>query len=78
MESFIERKNYQFDKTHIKLDSLSFERVLDRGFALVINSEQQPVFSSSAIQINSAITVKFRDGNVQALVKSKKNKDSGS
>ncbi len=66
--TFIEKKNHQLDKSVIKLESVSFQRVLDRGFALVTNELGQPLLSSSSVKLRANINIKFGDGDVDALV----------
>jgi len=50
------------------LDSLSYQRVLDRGFALVANAEGQPILEAAGVSAGMAIDIRFRDGSVAATV----------
>jgi len=50
------------------LDSYSYERVLDRGFALVQERGGQPVTDRVAAQRAGEVTIRFRDGSVAATV----------
>lgn len=45
------------------LDSLSYERVLDRGFALVTNAEGKPVSRADSLQDGDRLGLKFVDGS---------------
>lgn len=50
------------------LDSLSYERVLERGFALVTGPEGLPVSRASELQAGDSIAVRFADGVLPAEV----------
>jgi exodeoxyribonuclease VII large subunit len=46
------------------LDSLSYQRVLSRGFALVRDAMGQPVLAAAAVAPGDALIVQFADGEV--------------
>jgi exodeoxyribonuclease VII large subunit len=46
------------------LDSYSYERVLERGFALVRTRAGEPVIAAAAVAPGAALTVAFHDGTV--------------
>ena len=48
------------------LEANSFERVLDRGFALITNLEEVPVKRSADIANNENVLVRFADGQRHA------------
>lgn len=50
------------------LDAHSFERVLDRGFALVTNAEGTPLKRASDAPQGAAVTLRFADASRQALL----------
>lgn len=50
------------------LDSYSYERVLDRGFALVTNPNQKPITSANELSLGDPAEVRFRDGSVGVAV----------
>ena len=50
------------------LDSLSYERVLDRGYAVVRDESAQPVTSAAATHPGMALTIGFHDGTAEARV----------
>lgn len=50
------------------LESLSYERVLERGFALVNDMAGHPVTSAAAAKPGMAIAIRFRDGQAAATV----------
>lgn len=43
------------------LESLSFERVLDRGYAVVMNAQNTPISTPDAVKEGDALTIKFKD-----------------
>jgi exodeoxyribonuclease VII large subunit len=50
------------------LEANSFERVLDRGFALVVDSGGVPVKRASDAEQNAAVTIRFADGSRAAIL----------
>jgi exodeoxyribonuclease VII large subunit len=50
------------------LESLSYKKVLERGFAHVLNSRHQTVSSASSCQTLSHITLHFQDGSCKAQI----------
>ena len=50
------------------LDSLSYERVLERGFALVSGADGQAITRSGDAAPGSAVSIRFRDGSVGATI----------
>ena len=55
------------------MDSMSYERVLERGYAVVINSEGKPVSKASSLKAGEQVTTKFHDGERQMVVDGKGN-----
>jgi len=51
------------------LESVSFQRVLERGFALVRNKQGEAILSARATEQDQQITINFSDGVVPAVVK---------
>ena len=49
------------------LDSLSYERVLARGFALVRDAAGNPIAAAAAVEPGSALGIEFADGVVSAV-----------
>jgi exodeoxyribonuclease VII large subunit len=58
----------QLEQTARLLDGLSYERVLDRGFALVTGAKGQPVTEAAAVSPGDDITVRMKGGNIAARV----------
>lgn len=48
------------------LDGLSFQRVLERGFALVRTRSGEPVTAAAAVEPGAALSIAFHDGTVAA------------
>lgn len=50
------------------LESLSFERVLDRGYTMVTDAGGQPVTTAASLAAGDRVDVRFRDGSVSMQV----------
>ncbi|MFT5486469.1 MAG: exodeoxyribonuclease VII large subunit, partial [Alphaproteobacteria bacterium] len=50
------------------LNSLSYERVLDRGFALVRDADGEPVMQAAATSAGQTVSIHFSDGDVGASI----------
>lgn len=62
------------------IESLSYTRVLERGFALVRGPEGEPVTSAQKTKPGMAVGIRFKDGEVGAVIdksKTKKAKATG-
>jgi exodeoxyribonuclease VII large subunit len=64
----IERRAERLDGLGLRLNSVSYERVLERGFALVRDADDQPVMSAAALGEGEAIAIRFHDGEARATV----------
>lgn len=53
------------------MDSMSYERVLERGYAVVINSDGKPVSKAASLNSGEQVTTKFHDGERQMVVDGK-------
>lgn len=53
------------------MDSMSYERVLERGYAVVINSEGKPVSKAASLESGEQVTTRFHDGERQMVVDGK-------
>ena len=49
------------------LDSFSYQRVLERGFALVTDTNGHPVVSAAAVKPGMALDIAFRDGRSRVV-----------
>ena len=61
------------DRAEAVLESCSYERVLERGFALVWDDAERPVWSMERLVPRMALTVRFHDGAAGVTV----NEDTG-
>jgi len=50
------------------LDSVSYHRVLERGYAVVRDGHGTPIASTAAAHAGAALAVEFKDGSVQVRV----------
>ncbi|HVO15748.1 MAG TPA: exodeoxyribonuclease VII large subunit, partial [Alphaproteobacteria bacterium] len=58
----------RLDKAGALLESYSYERVLERGFALVSDSAGHPVTSVAALAPGMAVGLRLRDGAAEAQI----------
>ncbi len=68
LATFVEQKAHELERWNLKLEGLSFQRVLDRGFALVTDDQGQPVLSAASTEPGMNIGIRFGDGDVSATV----------
>jgi len=66
MKTLLDGKDGELKQTTRILNSLSYQRVLDRGFALVANAEGHPVLNAADVSPGMELDIRFRDGNVVA------------
>ena len=50
------------------LESYSYERVLERGFSLVTDSNQKPITSATELSVGNEVIVRLKDGKVGMTV----------
>ncbi|MBN9565869.1 MAG: exodeoxyribonuclease VII large subunit [Alphaproteobacteria bacterium] len=50
------------------LESLSYKKVLERGFAHILSSSQQTISSATTCKMQSFVTINFHDGNCKAQI----------
>jgi exodeoxyribonuclease VII large subunit len=53
------------------LESYSFERVLERGYTVVLDENARPVTAALALNPKDAVEIKFADGSKNAIITSK-------
>ena len=70
LEALLTQKQSDLRQTIRILDSLSYQRVLDRGFALVADGSGHPVLDATAVAPGMALDIRFRDGAVSATATS--------
>ncbi len=64
----VSEAGHRFNNTAALLDSFSYERVLDRGFALVMDAGGAPVTSALALSPGDDAIIRFGDGEIGARV----------
>jgi exodeoxyribonuclease VII large subunit len=67
LTDLVTRKRTALDHLGQLLDSYSYEKVLERGFALVRDAGGSPVLSAASVGSGDALTLQFRDGTVEAV-----------
>jgi exodeoxyribonuclease VII large subunit len=60
-----------------RLDSVSYEKVLERGFALVSDGSGHPVTRAAAVRPGARLQIRFADGTVAASADGKGNPAQG-
>jgi exodeoxyribonuclease VII large subunit len=63
----LQRRRQQLDGAAKLLATLSYQSVLERGFALVRGADGTPVRSRAAVASGSRLEIEFRDGRVTAV-----------
>ena len=61
LQNIINRKEVKLNSLDQLLEASSFNRVLDRGFSLVMNNEGKPIKLSSEAPKNANVKIKFSD-----------------
>ena len=67
-KSLVAHARLRLDHAAALLESFSFKRVLDRGFALVTDAGERPVTAAAALGSGQDIAIHFHDGAVGARV----------
>ena len=70
MEDLIKANRLQLTGHSQLLESLSFKRVLDRGFTIVKNRSGTLVLNAANAEPGDMLTISFRDGEVRVTVDS--------
>ena len=68
LKDLIERRSDALANLSSLLESYSYEHVLQRGFALVRDEQDQPLTSAAALSPGMAVSLQFHDGRARALV----------
>jgi len=66
MGVLLERRTARLNAASQLLSSVSYQGVLDRGYALVLDSSGRPIRSAAVVKPSDALTVMFADGDVAA------------
>ena len=65
----IEQRQQRLTQASSLLESYSYQRVLERGFALVSGPDGQPVLSSKKVNPGDDLNINFHDGSVAATAR---------
>ena len=71
MKSVITKQSHRESNLSARLDALNPYSVLDRGYSFVAGPDGRAVTSVKGLSVGSAITVRMRDGRVQADITDK-------
>mgnify|MGYP001161237322 FL=1 len=64
----MEQRERLLSQTSALLESYSYERVLERGFALVADPEGKPVTSAKALKPGDQVALRFAEGEANAAI----------
>lgn len=67
MSNFIERKSNEYENPARLLESLSYQSVLERGFAVIRNDQGKALSGGKNIASGDKLGIEFRDGTVDAM-----------
>ncbi|MBO32914.1 MAG: exodeoxyribonuclease VII large subunit [Rhodospirillaceae bacterium] len=68
IKNFVTARSHDLERQKLKLEGGSYQRILDRGFALVRDGDGHPVISAAATEPGMPIALTFGDGEVGARV----------
>ena len=63
-------KNERLERNEILLKSLSYQGVLDRGFAVIRNAQDKPLNGIASIKSGAHLSIEMRDGQAQVVAAS--------
>lgn len=73
ISNILEKKQENLKNLNLRLDSVSVDSVLSRGFAWVKNTKQQTIYNVEQARKSSTLEIKFINGSIQTKVVTKKN-----
>ena len=59
-------KTQQLEVSRKLLESVSFKRIIDRGYTVIWDENSRPITSASSATIGQQVTVEFADGKKHA------------
>lgn len=68
MDTYIKQKQFEFEKSVSKLESLSPLSIMNRGYSLVYNEEQKIVKHTTDVKVDDKIILSMQDGQVECQV----------
>ncbi|MHB2266995.1 exodeoxyribonuclease VII large subunit [Aliihoeflea sp. PC F10.4] len=63
----IERRRQRFEQAARLAGSLSYTKILERGFAVVLDAQDQLVKRAAEVSTGDAVSIRFADGDVAAI-----------
>ena len=76
-ENHIIRTKARYEQADRLLGSLSYESILERGYAIIRNSKDTPIASAGKLKSGENFTIQLKDGRVCAIAAGAKPKSSG-
>lgn len=73
IQNIFEKKQDNLKNLGIRLDSVSIDSVLKRGFAWVRNNKQQTIYNVEQAKKSASLEINFIDGKINTRIVSKKN-----
>ena len=73
LHRFYDQKSYKLETLGLRLEAVSYQNILDRGFALIRDGRAKPIFSSKELKKGMSINITLRDGQVDATINKEKN-----
>lgn len=70
IQTRLDERRARLEQTARLLDSVSYQSILNRGFALVTDGKDQLVKRASSVETGSPLSIKFADGEVKAIASS--------
>lgn len=77
VSNILDKKSEVLSNLALRLQSVSIESVLQRGFAWVKNSKQQTVYNVEQAKASSSLEIVFADGSIKTKTMVKKNELQG-
>ncbi len=71
--NIFEKKQENLKNLALRLDSVSIDSVLKRGFAWVKNEQQKTIYNTEQAKRSTSLEIKFIDGSIKAKAVTKKN-----
>jgi len=67
----------RLDAAAARLESVSYEKVLERGFALVADGSGHPITRAAGVRPGARLQLRFADGTIEASADAKRNPGQG-
>jgi exodeoxyribonuclease VII large subunit len=77
LASALREARTRLEASSARLDSVSYEKVLERGFALVADGSGHPITRAASVRPGARLHIRFADGTVEAAADAKRDKLQG-